>query len=428
MLFFFCALLVTACAVGWNLLPLVENSRLVRRLLRRVFINHWLPAVSALDVRIDGSRAQRQDIFVLDDSLFARVVRNPSLGMGEGYMDGLWRAVDLHAFFTAVYRSSLFESDARPSRWRTLLAHSTNLQSRVLSRRVAEVHYDAGNDLFREMLDSHMQYSCGWFGPGVNTLEEAQHAKLRMIGEKLCLKPGMRVLDIGCGWGGLLAFLTRHYGISGVGLTLSREQAALASRTFPDCSAIEFMVADYRQFCGDPDNLGVFDRVVSVGMFEHVGPKNYRTFFECALQVLDREAGVFLLHTIGGNRSAVTGNDWLDRYIFPGGVIPSVAQIGAAAEGLFVVEDWHNFGPYYARTLAWWERKAKAFFATPAGSKAYPVRFQRMWEFYLVTCRVLFEQRHCQLWQLVLTPRGHRDANGVGAVMPRLGDRLITPE
>jgi len=214
----------------------------------------------------------------------------------------------------------------------------------------------------------------------------------------------MRVLDIGCGWGGLMAYMKKYYKVQPVGLTLSKEQIALGKERFcrENGNELEFILVDYRDFCKNPENKNTFDRVVSVGMFEHVGYKNYREFFECSSNVLKPE-GHMVLHTIGGKKSMRKGNDWIDTYIFPGGMLPSVKQIGDAIEGQFYLEDWQNFGPYYALTLKEWHRKSQDFFKKTKNPK-YNDKFKRMWEFYLVSCRIGFEMRDLQLWQLVLKP------------------------
>jgi cyclopropane-fatty-acyl-phospholipid synthase len=245
------------------------------------------------------------------------------------------------------------------------------------------------------MLDTRMVYSCGYWREA-RTLEAAQEAKLDLICRKLGLKEGDRLLDIGCGWGGLAKFAAERYGATVVGLTVSKEQAALARERCKGLP-IEIRVQDYRTLSER------FDHIASVGMFEHVGVKNYRTYFEVARRCL-KEEGLFLLHTIGGNRSVRSVEPWIGKYIFPGGMLPSVAQIGAGIERLFVMEDWHNFGSYYDTTLlAWWHNFDAAW---PALRAKYGERFYRMWKYYLLICAGTFRARHSELWQIVLSPHG----------------------
>ncbi len=231
---------------------------------------------------------------------------------------------------------------------RIAAARVLNLQSQKRAWIVGKEHYDLGNDLFSRMLDPYMQYSCAYWKEA-QTLEAAQQAKLRLICEKLQLQPGMRVLDIGCGWGGLAYFMAKNYGVSVTGVTISAEQQKMAQSR---CEGLDvtILLKDYR------DLKDQFDRVVSVGMFEHVGPKNYATYFEVVDRNLKPE-GLFLLHTIGAKISDNNVDPWIDKYIFPNGCLPSVRQIATASEPHFIMEDWHNFGTDYDTTLmAWHER------------------------------------------------------------------------
>lgn len=347
------------------------------------------------DVKIGGTRPQ--DITVHDDRLFGRVIRYGTLGLGEGYMDGWWDAPALDAFIYKVLSARL--QDVIKLNWASVVAIAKafllNLQSGARAFTVGEVHYDLGNDLYKAMLDSRMVYTCGYW-KDATTLDEAQEAKLDLVCRKIGLKPGDRILDIGCGWGSFAKFAAERYGASVVGITISKEQAALAQDRCKGLP-IEIRVQDYR------DVHEKFDHIVSLGMFEHVGVKNYRTYFKMAERCL-KEDGLFLLHTIGGNASRVTSDPWIAKYIFPGGVIPSVAQIGKAIEGLFIVEDWHNFGTDYDTTLMAWFKNFDA--AWPTLREKYGDRFYRMWKYYLLSCAGAFRAREVQLWQIVLSPHG----------------------
>lgn len=336
---------------------------------------------------------------VHDERLWARILRDGTLGLGESYMDGWWDAQALDEFLFRLIRANI--QDAFPKdlafMWSVLRARLFNLQ-RLHVTEVGERHYDIGNELYAAMLDSRMIYSCGYWDRA-DSLEAAQEAKLDLICRKLGLQPGMHVLDIGSGWGGFLKFAAERYGISGLGVTVSKEQAGLANernRGLP----VETRLLDYQALDGR------FDRIVSIGMFEHVGYKNYRAYFRKAASLLDPE-GLFLLHTIGGHHTVSHGDPWVEKYIFPNGMLPSIAQIGKAIEGLFVMEDWHNFGADYDRTLMAWRDNFDAGWPGLRGAK-YDERFRLMWRYYLSSFAALFRARNISLWQVVLSPRGVR--------------------
>ena len=351
--------------------------------------------LSMADIEINGSRPF--DIQVTHPDFFKRVLQEGSLGLGESYMDGWWECERLDIFFHRVIAAGLEKKLPHHLKdtLRIAAARLTNLQSKKRAWIVGKEHYDLGNDLFSLMLDPYMQYSCGYWKEA-DTLEQAQEHKLRMICEKLQLKPGMTLLDIGCGWGGLAAFAARHYGVAVSGVTISAEQQKLAQQR---CEGLDvtILLQDYR----DLDQQ--FDRIVSVGMFEHVGPKNYQTYFDVVSRNLKPD-GLFLLHTIGANKTDMHVDPWIDKYIFPNGCLPSVKHIAQASEGLFVMEDWHNFGADYDRTLmAWYERFLAAW---PQLAGDYSDRFYRMFTYYLNACAGAFRARDIQLWQVVFSPRG----------------------
>ena len=346
-------------------------------------------------VAINGPRAW--DIRVHNPALFKRILQEGSLGFGESYMDGWWECERLDMLFTRILQAGVDErlpkslSDIA----RIAYARLFNRQSRKRAWQVGKEHYDIGNDLFRAMLDPYMQYSCGYWKEA-QTLEQAQQAKLRMICEKLQLKPGMTLLDIGCGWGGLAQFAAQNYGVSVHGVTISAEQQKLAQERCAGLD-VEILLQDYR----DLDRQ--FDRIVSVGMFEHVGPKNYETYFSVAARNLKPD-GLFLLHTIGSNQTDLNVDAWIDKYIFPNGCLPSVRHIAEASEGRFVMEDWHNFGADYDRTLmAWLENFKRAW---PDLMGGYSERFERMFTYYLNACAGAFRSRNIQLWLVLFSPAG----------------------
>ncbi|PKE30223.1 cyclopropane-fatty-acyl-phospholipid synthase [Rahnella sp. AA] len=361
--------------------------------------NQWYRIASEMlamaDIQVNGNRPF--DLKVKNTDFFKRVLQEGSLGLGESYMDGWWECDRLDIFFQRVLRAGL--ENKLPHHFKDTLriaaARLTNLQSRKRAWIVGKEHYDLGNDLFTLMLDPYMQYSCGYW-KDATTLEEAQEAKLRMICDKLQLKPGQRLLDIGCGWGGLSEFAARNYGVSVVGVTISAEQQKLAQKR---CEGLDvtILLQDYR------DLNDQFDRIVSVGMFEHVGPKNYQTYFNVAKRNIKPD-GIFLLHTIGSNKTDLNVDPWIDKYIFPNGCLPSVQQIAQTSESLFVMEDWHNIGADYDRTLmAWHERFQKHW---PELAERYGDRFHRMFTYYLNACAGAFRARDIQLWQVVFSPEG----------------------
>lgn len=360
--------------------------------LARRFISGRLQAAG---VSVNGLTPS--DLQVRDERFFVRTLLHGSLGFGESYMDGWWDCEDLAGLLARVIGSGI---NARHTWRETVLALRARLANRQQGRHVytvGERHYDLGNELFEAMLGPALNYSCGYW-PAANTLEDAQDAKLDLVFRKLGLEPGMRVLDIGCGWGEALRRATERHGVHGVGLTISAKQAQYARercRGLP----VEIRLADYRSL----DER--FDRIWSIGMFEHVGVRNYATYFDVARRCL-ADDGLFVLHTIGSDVSTGHNDPWIEKYIFPNSMLPSAAQITRAVEGRFVIEDWHNFSADYATTLAAW--RANFDRAWPTLARHYDERFRRLWHFYLDASRANFECRRLQLWQLVLSPNGVR--------------------
>jgi len=242
-----------------------------------------------------------------------------------------------------------------------------------------------------------MNYSCGYW-ERATTLNDAQEAKLDMICQKLLLKPGMTVLDIGCGWGGFAKWAADKYDVSVLGITVSQEQVKFA-REYCKTSNVNIEFHDYR------DISEKFDRIVSIGMLEHVGYRNYRTFMKVARRCL-KANGLLLLHTIAGNTSVHSTDPWISKYIFPNSMLPSAKQISAASEGILVLEDWHSFGQYYDQTLMAWHQNFTKNWAKI--KKMYDDRFYRMWTYYLLSCAASFRSRRNQLWQIVFSRNGIR--------------------
>lgn len=346
---------------------------------------------------VDGT--EPWDIQVQDPRFYSMVLRYGSLGLGESYMTGLWSAkntdMTLYKLLSADLETKF--SNNLKLMFYPLWGLFSNAQSLKRVRRDVPRHYDLGNDLFEAMLDKRMVYSCAYWQDS-QTLDEAQESKLDLICRKLQLQPGQRLLDIGCGWGGLAGYAAQKYGVKVVGITLSAEQAHLAQERYAHLP-VTIRVQDYRTLSGQ------FDRVVSVGMIEHVGYKNYHSYMETVDQVL-KDDGLFLLHCIGSNTSVNHTDPWIDKYIFKNGMMPSMQQIAGAVENLFVMEDWHNFGSYYDQTLMEWHRRFKQ--AWPTLKAKYGDTFYRMWEYYLCCSAASFRAKKNQLWQIVFSkPDNH---------------------
>ncbi len=351
------------------------------------------------DIRLNGDRAW--DIKVHEPALYRRVLLHGSLGFGEAYMDGWWDCDAIDQMLTRVFDAHI-EKEVKP--WHMMgtaaLAMLQNRQTKKRSREVGKIHYDVGNDLYERMLDKNMVYTCGYW-KDVDNLDDAQIAKYDLACKKIGLKKGDRVLDIGCGWGSFAKFVAKRYGAEVVGITISKEQVRLGKET---CAGlpVEIRLQDYR------DVNETFDHIVSFGMFEHVGYKNYREYMEVVHRCLN-EDGFFLLHTIGGNRSVYGTDPWIEKYIFKNSMLPSATQISKSIENLFVMEDWHSFGPYYDKTLMAWYKNISSKWNELGDT--YDERFQRMWNFYLLSCAASFRSRKNQLWQIVLSKKGVRDGS-----------------
>lgn len=352
--------------------------------------------LSLAEIEINGSNPW--DIQVQDERFYKRTVTEVELGLGESYMDGWWDVEKLDEMIYRIIRADLQNKVKRSLKIAFQLAgfYLINMQARHRAFMIGERHYDLGNDLFQNMLDKRMNYSCAYWKNAAN-LDEAQENKLELICKKLYLKPGMRVLDIGCGWGAFGKYAAEKYGVEVVGITVSKEQVALGTELCKGLP-IDLRLQDYR------DVNEKFDRIVSVGMIEHVGYKNYRIYFKVAERNL-KDDGLFLLHTIGEVRSTKSTDAWTHKYIFPNGMLPSIAQLSKAVEGLFIVEDLHNFGADYDKTLlAWFENFQNNWEKI---KHKYGERFYRMWKYFLLSSAGAFRARNKnQLWQIVLSKKG----------------------
>ena len=348
-------------------------------------------------VELEGTRPW--DLRVHNPAFYERVIEGGTTAAGESYMDGWWDVERLDEFFERVFRARIDERFAKDFRAlaRDLYARLVNRQTQSKARRVAQTHYNLDNALFRLMLGKRMSYTCAYWH-GAATLDEADEAKLELICRKLELKPGMSILEYGCGWGAFARYAAEKHGCRVVGVNIAEEQVKLGREL---CAGlpVELRVQDYREV------QGTFDRVVSVGIMEHIGPKNYRTYMECVARCLAQD-GIAFIHTIGQNETRYRCDPWFDKHIFPNGVTPSLRAMSAAAEGLFVVEDCHNIGPHYDPTLmAWHENLSRA---QAQVVRTHGERFFRMMRYYLLTSAATFRSRRSQVFQLVLTKAGRR--------------------
>ncbi|PIO07364.1 cyclopropane-fatty-acyl-phospholipid synthase [Candidatus Pacearchaeota archaeon CG10_big_fil_rev_8_21_14_0_10_34_12] len=357
--------------------------------------------LSLADIKINGNR--RWDIKIINENFYSKVFSGGSLSLGESYMEGWWECKNLDELFYKILKSNLKEK----VKWKknliflSLKSKLINLQKKSKAFEVGEKHYDIGNALYKYMLGKRMVYTCAYWKHGTKNLDKAQEDKLELVCKKIGLKPGMRVLDIGCGWGSFLKYAAEKYKIKGVGLTISKEQAELAKDLCKDLD-IDIILQDYR----DIDYKEKFDRIISLGMFEHVGPKNYKEYMKIIHRTL-KDDGLFLLQTIGSNKTNFAIDPWIHKYIFPNAKIPSPSQIINSFEGLFVMEDWHNFGADYDKTLNVWNNNFKKYWnKIKKTGKQYDKKFYRMWNYYLLSCAGSFRARYNQLWQIVLSKKG----------------------
>ena len=342
------------------------------------------------------------DIQVHDDRFCQRLAYDTDLGFGESYVDGWWDCEALDECINRIAKAQL--RTKVKGNWKMALyvaqTKLSNRQKQTRASQVGEQHYDLGNDLYSAMLDTRLNYTCAYW-KHATTLDEAQEAKLDLVCQKINIRPGMTILELGCGWGGFAKYAAEKHGARVVAVNISREQVKLA-KALCEGLPVDVRRQDYR------DVEGTYDAVISIGILEHVGYKNYKAYMEVVNRCL-KDDGIAFIHTIGRNTSATYVNRWIDKYVFPNGMLPSIAQIASALEGILVMEDWHNFGPDYDTTLMAWYRNFER--AWPDLKEAYGDRFYRMWRFYLLSCAGAFRSRNQQLWQIVMTKPGREQPN-----------------
>lgn len=362
------------------------------------FIKNFL---SEAGIQLNGSRPY--DVRICNPKIFQKWMLDPSIIVGEAYMDGWWECDKLDELFFKLFVHYFNKNYF--NRWVAALYFLrnsfVNLQTKMRSKKVAEIHYNLGNDLYKAMLGPTMAYTCGYW-KNAHTLDKAQNDKYDLICRKLYLQPGENLLELGCGWGGFAKYAAENYGCRVVGVNISTEQVRFAKEICAHLP-VEICLSDYRDINAYNPQKIKFDKVASIGLCEHVGFKNYHKFMKIARENL-KDDGLFLLHTIGKNETVHYVDPWIDKYIFPGGILPSTAQLAGAMEGVFVLEDQHNFGADYDKTLmAWHQNFIKSW---PDLKDRYDERFYRMWNYYLLSCAGGFRARNMQLWQFVLSPKG----------------------
>jgi cyclopropane-fatty-acyl-phospholipid synthase len=344
------------------------------------------------DIHINGNRPW--DMVVRDERVFRDIVTRGSLGLGNAYTQGWWDSPALDEWMYRVSQSPALRSARTlthiiPNALATASEFLYNTQSLPRSQHVLKKHYELNLPLFANMLDPLMQYSCAHFG-NTKTLPEAQVEKLDLIARKLEISERDTLLDIGSGWGGLAKYFSENKGCSVTGINISQKQIQFSEKFAPS-QKVSFQNRDYRQI------EGIFDKVVSVGMFEHVGPQNYRAFMKSAHKAL-RPGGLLLIQSITKSTSDKICDPWIKRNIFPNSHIPSLAQVSAAAEDLFVLESVQNIGEHYDKTLMCWHKNFTKNWEKI--SPSFDSAFQRKWTYYLLTCAGVFRARElgcCQV-------------------------------
>lgn len=387
----------------------IKSERLLDEIYSRAIKNGCLKIIDAFGMQhqFGNEMSPKVTIRLLDSALHYKISLNPELFIGEAYMDGslVIEEGTLKEFFEILFRNS---SSKMPQGWLRMMEIGNYLarslqQLNTISSASKNVkhHYDLSSEFYNIFLDDEKQYSCAYFTPEVKTLEEAQKKKMQHIVNKLLIKPNHRILDIGCGWGGLACTIARQTGAQVTGISLSVEQIKVARQRAKNeglDGQVKFELLDYRQFGSSAEK---FDRIVSVGMFEHVGIDQYSIFFQ-KVQELLKEDGVMLLHSIGRAQGPSSTNAWIRKYIFPGGYIPALSEVVPHVEkaGLHIA-DIEVLRLHYARTLREWRLRFDANLENI--QKIYDEKFCRMWEFYLTGAEASFEHWGNMVFHLQLS-------------------------
>jgi cyclopropane-fatty-acyl-phospholipid synthase len=342
-----------------------------------------------LKISLNGD--QPWDIQVHDWSAMLRAFLRGSLGLGEAYMDGVWDCERIDELFYRIAGGSLPVFVGLAIQTGTVF----RMGKQSYAYRVGQSHYDLGNDLYQKMLDKRMTYTCAYWDNGAKTLDEAQEHKLALTAAKLHLEPGMSVLDIGSGWGSFIGYLAEKFGVRATGLTVSKEQAAYANERYKDLP-VTTLIEDYRAH--SPREK--YDRIVSLGMFEHVGGPAHRIFFETSRRLM-KDSGLLMLHTIGIPGKRERPEPWMAKYIFPNSEIPDPVDIACASRGLLRLENAQNLGgPNYSKTLMCWLSNFDAGWDSLDHSH-YDERFRRMWRLYLAASAGNMRAGNMDVWQFV---------------------------
>ncbi|MEO6330022.1 MAG: cyclopropane fatty acyl phospholipid synthase [Ginsengibacter sp.] len=346
-------------------------------------------------IKINGT--DPWDLQIHNDRFYKRVLSEGTLGLGESYMDGWWDCDELDEFTFRVLRADLYKEAklGLRSSINLLSAKLFNMQLKKKAAGNAQHHYDIGNKLYQFMLDKRMAYTCGYW-KNTDNLDQAQENKLDLICKKIRLKEGQHVLDMGCGWGTFAKFAAEKYGVKVTGVTVSPKQVELGKEMCKGLP-VEIKLQDYREVNGK------YDHIVAIGLTEHIGYKNYRRFMQTVARCL-KDDGLFLLHTIGQPFSKTSSDPFINKYIFPNCLVPSIKQLSDAMERIFITEDIHNFGTYYDPTLVAWFNNFNRHWDEVKDE--YGERFYRMWKYYLLANAGAFRARHNQLWQMVLSKKG----------------------
>ena len=350
---------------------------------------------------IPSKNSKSKDIIVNNKIMFEKIFSNGELGLAESYLDGDWDSDNLQeTLYEFISKGELLTIQIRKQSVNFIFMEiKERIKNRIQNNSIKSVkknvshHYDIGNDLFEKMLGKHMQYTCAYFNKPDMTLDEAQYAKMELVAKKLDLKPNMKVLDIGCGFGSMAQHLAKNYNVYVTGVTLSKEQKSYADKYISHPN-VTIELKDYRHVKGQ------FDRVYSVGMFEQVGKKRYKEYYDKCYELLKQD-GIMLIHTIGTNNRIWSHNSFINKYIFPEGELPHIENLTHSFIDKWHLEDWQNMGLSYAKTLKAWHTNIGDW----SGLDEYNERFRRMWNYYLLGCSAKFQYRDICLWQIVYTKR-----------------------